>query len=83
MEPLLEALYNYALKYRFDGYFLPDEDERRENETMVRLAREELSAKGLGDAAERLEDGLMILRHLDRQSAFRAGLAIGMDLHRL
>ena len=51
MEPLLEALYNYALKYRFDGYFLPDEDERRENETMVRLAREELSANGLGDAA--------------------------------
>ena len=47
MEPLLEALYNYALKYRFDGYFLPDEDERRENETMVRLAREELSAKGV------------------------------------
>ena len=63
MEPLLEALYNYALKYRFDGYFLP--------------------ANGLGDAAERLEDGLMILRHLDRQSAFRAGLAIGMDLQRL
>lgn len=83
MEPLLEALYNYALKYRFDGYFLPDEDERRENETMVRLAREELSAKGLGDAAERLEDGLTVLRHLDRQSAFRAGLAIGMDLQRL
>ena len=52
MEPsLLEALYNYALKYRFDGYFLPDEDERRENETMVRLAREELNAKGLGNAA--------------------------------
>ena len=50
---------------------------------MVRLAREELSANGLGDAAERLEDGLMILRHLDRQSAFRAGLAIGMDLQRL
>ena len=83
MEPLLEALYNYALKYRFDGYFLPDEDERRENETMVRLAREELSVKGLGNAAERLEDGLMILRHLDRRSAFRAGLSIGMDLHRL
>ena len=83
MEPLLEALYNYALKYRFDGYFLPDEDERRQNETMVRLAREELSANGLGDAAERLEDGLMILRHLDRRSAFRAGLAIGMDLQRL
>ena len=83
MEPLLEALYNYALKYRFDAYFLPDEDERRENETMVRLAREELSANGLGDAAERLEDGLMILHHLDRQSAFRTGLAIGMDLHRL
>ena len=83
MEPLLEALYNYALKYRFDGYFLPDEDERRENETMVRLAREELSANGLGDVAERLEDGLTVLRHLDRQSAFRAGLAIGMDLQRL
>ena len=50
---------------------------------MVRLAREELSANGLGDVAERLEDGLTVLRHLDRQSAFRAGLAIGMDLHRL
>ena len=45
MEPLLEALYNYALKYRLDSYFPYDEDERRENETMVRLARAELSAK--------------------------------------
>ena len=42
MEPLLEALYNYALKYRFDGYFLPDEDERRENATKMRLARKAL-----------------------------------------
>ena len=61
MESIFEALYHYALKYRFDGYFLPDEDERRENETMVRLAREELSAKGLGNAAERLEDGLYFI----------------------
>ena len=82
MESLLEALYHYALKYRFDGCILSGQDERQENEKMVRLAREELNANGLHDAAERLEDGLAVLNCLDRQGAFRAGLSIGLELSR-
>lgn len=83
MESIFEALYIYALKYRFDGYFLCDAEERQENEAMVRHAREALNAKGLRDAAERLEEGLAILSCLDRRSAFRAGLSIGLELSRL
>lgn len=83
MEPLFEALYSYAVKHRCDACVLPDEEERLENERMIDLAREELYAKGLGGAADRLEDGLITQNMLDRRRAFRAGLSIGLELTRL
>lgn len=83
MESLFEALYAYALKNRFDTYSLHDERERQENEKMARLAMEELTTKGMGSAAHRLEDGLTTLNWLDRRGAFWAGLTIGMELNRL
>lgn len=82
MGSLLEALYTYALENRIDVYRLCDEKERQENERMVRLAREELSAQGMDDAVQRMEDGLSTLNCLDLCSAFRAGLSIGLELGR-
>ena len=83
MESLFEALYAYAMTNRFDTYSLRDTEERQENEKMVRNAMEELKIRGMGDAAQRIEDGFTILACLDRHSAFWAGLSIGMELHRL
>ncbi len=83
MESLFDALYAYAMTKRFDTYSLRDTEERQENEKMVRNAMEELKIRGMGDAAQRIEDGFTILAYLDRHSAFWAGLSIGMELHRL
>ena len=83
MESLFDALYAYAMTKRFDTYSLRDTEERQENEKMVRNAMEELKIRGMGDAAQRIEDGFTILAYLDRHSAFWAGLSIRMELHRL
>ena len=83
MESLLEALYAYAQENLFAFYSLPDEKERQENETMVRLALDELKTQGMGDAANRVMDGLSTLSALDRRSLFLAGLSMGMKLNQL
>lgn len=83
MESLFEALYAYALKNSFDIYALRDERERRENEKMVRLAMEELTNQGMGDAVQRIQDGTATLNCLDRRCAFWAGLTMGLELNRL
>lgn len=83
MESLFEALYAYALKNRFDIYLPRDEEERQENEKMVRLAMEELTNQGMGDAVQRIQDGTATLSCLDRRCAFWAGLTIGLELTRL
>ena len=44
---------------------------------------EALTAQGCGDLARQLEDGSKSLAWLGQRCLFRAGLAIGMDLHRL
>jgi len=83
MESLFEALYAYAMKNRYDIYLLRDTEERQENEKMVRAAMDELKTRGMGDAAERIEDGFTVLGCLERRGAFWAGLTVGMDLNRL
>lgn len=83
MEPLFEALYTYAYKYRFDAYALRDKEEWLENEKMIRIAEDELNACGMNDAVGRIEDGYSTLACLDRRSAFWAGLSIGLELGRL
>jgi len=83
MESLFEALYAYAMKNRYDAYLLRDAEERQENEKMVRIAMDELKTRGMGGAAERIEDGFTVLGCLDRRGAFWAGLSIGVELGRL
>ena len=50
---------------------------------MVRRAMEELSDKGYGDQARQMRDGLSTMSWLSQRRLFRAGLTIGLDLHRL
>ncbi len=83
MESLFDALYSFALENRFDFYALRDAEERQENETMARRAKEELIARGMDNAAGRLEDCLSTLTLLDRRAAFGAGLSMGLELGRL
>lgn len=82
MESLFEALYQYAVK-NCCGPLSPEEREEQERcDDMLCRAMEELTAKGYGDLARQMEDGAKSLAWLGQRCLFRAGLAIGMDLHR-
>ncbi len=83
MDSLFEALYAYAMANRCDAYLVEDEEERQKTEDMVSHAMEELTAKGCGNPAQRVAEGLSTLYELGQRSLFRAGLAIGMELNRL
>lgn len=83
MESLFEALYAYALQHRCDAYLAEDEEERQRNENMVLHAMEELDAKGCGDLARRVADGLTSIYELGQRGLFRSGLSIGLELTRL
>ena len=83
MEPLFETLYVYAVKHRCNVYLAEDEEERSQIEETVRRAMEELAAKGCGNLAQRVADGLSSLYDLGQRGMFRSGLAIGLELTRL
>ena len=81
MESLFEALYTYAS----GNLYLPPEEleEQEQCEEMARLAMEELTAKGCGSQAQRVEEGLETMCWFCQRSFFRAGLSIGLELNRL
>ena len=83
MESLFEALYIYAAENRCGSISPEDRGEQIQCENMVRHAMEELTAKGCGDQAQRVKDGLSTMSWLSGRRFFRAGLSIGLDLHRL
>ena len=83
MESLFEVLYQYAVE-NCCGPLSPEDREGQERcEDMLCHAMEALTAQGCGDLARQLEDGSKSLAWLGQRCLFRAGLAIGMDLHRL
>ena len=83
MESLFEALYLYAAENRCGSILPGDRAEQLRQENKVRRAVEELTDKGCEDLARQMEDSLTALSWLSQRRFFRAGLAIGMDLHRL
>ena len=83
MESLLEALYIYAAENWCACLSPEDRAEQTQCENMVRRAMEELSDKGYGDQARQMRDGLSTMSWLSQRRLFRAGLSIGLDLHRL
>lgn len=83
MDSLFETLYAYAVSERC-GFLSKEEREDLEaSQKMVRCAVEELTAKGLGDPASRVKDGMDLIAWQGQRSLFRAGLSIGMELGRL
>ena len=83
MDSLFEALYIYAMENRCAHLSPEDRSEQIQCEDMVRRAMEELTAKGYGDLARQVRDGLSTLTWLAQRRSFRAGLSIGLDLDRL
>lgn len=80
MDSLFEVLYTYASEHL---YLSPEErEEQKKSEQMARHALEELKAKGYGELAQRVEDGLEIAFWLSQRGFLRAGLSIGMALNR-
>lgn len=81
MESLFEALYIYASEHL---RLSPEEqEEQKKSKQMARHALEELEARGCGELAQRVVDGLEIAFWFGQRSLFRAGLSIGLELNRL
>lgn len=83
MDTLFEALYIYAAENRCGTLLAEDRAERLRQENQARQAMEALTGKGCGDLAKQMEDSLTSLSWLSQRRFFRAGLSIGLDLHRL
>lgn len=83
MESLFEALFVYAAENRSGTLSPEDRREQTQCENMVRRAMEELSAKGCGELARQVRDGLSTISWLSQRRFFQAGLSIGLDLVRL
>ncbi len=83
MESLFEVLYRYAVENRC-ALLSPEEHEEQELcEDILCRAMEELTAQGCGELAQQVENGATSLAWLGQRTLFRAGLSIGMELHRL
>ena len=84
MTDLQRALYQFAQETRIPSLVHGEEKELRDNQKMVRAAREELCALGgqAADLAGRLEQGLLVCAANDREAGFLADLSIGLGLGR-
>ena len=83
MESLFEVLYQYAVANRCGPLSPEDREEQELCEDMLCHAIEELTSRGCGDLARQVEAGTKSLAWLGQRCLFRAGLSIGLELHRL
>lgn len=85
MDTLFDALYDYAMEYRVDGFLKPEEKELKDNQWMRDNALSALKAMNAQTAgwAERLEYGQDALLDLHRRAGFLAGLSMGLELSRV
>ena len=83
MESLFEVLYQYAVENCCTPLSPEDREEQERYDDMLCRAMEKLTAQGCGDLARQVEDGAKFLAWLGQCSLFRAGLSIGIELHRL
>lgn len=85
MQTLLNALYTYAQEHRTDKFLQEEHTEYIQNENMVTSALKQLTAAGgaTADYARRVQFGMEVMSTLHEESAFLAGLSMGLELGRL
>lgn len=84
MDELTRILWEYAGRYRLEGYYDKSmQEEREENERVALKNRETLETLCSQDLRERIDvlsDALETIRAIDEEAAFSCGLRLGLSL---